>query len=148
MISVFGQFPFKALTTFGYRLSDASIQMYMKKFDRVGRGTIAFDDFIQLCITLQVSDSLSQNAHLPLTLLRDRFYSVRHRYHGRTGSLSVVILSVSCLRLSLWLVRSSFCCSISIHMSHSLFLFLFLSCLFNSYVYCIMIWIMGITHKS
>jgi len=43
----------QALTTFGYRLSDASIQMYMKKFDRVGRGTIAFDDFIQLCITLQ-----------------------------------------------------------------------------------------------
>lgn len=43
----------QALTTFGYRLSDESVRLFMKKFDRHGRGTIAFDDFIQLCVTLQ-----------------------------------------------------------------------------------------------
>jgi len=43
----------QALTTFGYRLSDNSVQLFMKKYDRQGRGNIAFDDFIQLCITLQ-----------------------------------------------------------------------------------------------
>jgi len=51
----------QALTTFGYRLSDNSIQLFMKKFDRLGRGTIAFDDFIQLCITLQtLTDSFKR----------------------------------------------------------------------------------------
>ncbi|XP_008472288.1 programmed cell death protein 6 isoform X2 [Diaphorina citri] len=41
-----------ALTTFGYRLSDRMIGTMLKKFDRFGRGTILFDDFIQCCITL------------------------------------------------------------------------------------------------
>lgn len=43
-----------ALTTFGYRLSPATIELMVKKFDRIGQGTIAFDDFIQLCVALHV----------------------------------------------------------------------------------------------
>ncbi|XP_018333053.1 programmed cell death protein 6 [Agrilus planipennis] len=41
-----------ALTTFGYRLSDNLIDLIMRKFDRNGRGTILFDDFIQCCVVL------------------------------------------------------------------------------------------------
>lgn len=44
-----------ALTSFGYRLSDNIIDMLLRKFDRFGRGTILFDDFIQCCIVLYVS---------------------------------------------------------------------------------------------
>lgn len=44
-----------ALTSFGYRLSDGIIEVILRKFDRHGRGTILFDDFIQCCISLQVS---------------------------------------------------------------------------------------------
>ncbi|KAK5644261.1 hypothetical protein RI129_008106 [Pyrocoelia pectoralis] len=41
-----------ALTTFGYRLSPGVLDILMRKFDRHGRGTILFDDFIQCCIIL------------------------------------------------------------------------------------------------
>lgn len=41
-----------ALTSFGYRLSEHLINTLMRKFDRHGRGTILFDDFIQCCIVL------------------------------------------------------------------------------------------------
>lgn len=44
-----------ALTAFGYRLSDGLIDILVRKFDRFGRGTILFDDFIQCCIILYVS---------------------------------------------------------------------------------------------
>lgn len=44
-----------ALTTFGYRLSEQLIDVLMRKFDRLGQGTILFDDFIQCCIVLYVS---------------------------------------------------------------------------------------------
>jgi len=44
-----------ALTNFGYRLSDQTIDMLIRKYDRAGRGTIYFDDFIQCCIVLYVS---------------------------------------------------------------------------------------------
>lgn len=44
-----------ALTSFGFRLSDHVIEMMMRRFDRLGRGTILFDDFIQCCIVLCVS---------------------------------------------------------------------------------------------
>lgn len=44
-----------ALTSFGYRLSDHLIDVLLRKFDRFGRGTILFDDFIQCCIVLYVS---------------------------------------------------------------------------------------------
>lgn len=44
-----------ALTNFGYRLSDQIIDMLIRKYDRAGRGTIYFDDFIQCCIVLHVS---------------------------------------------------------------------------------------------
>lgn len=47
-----------ALTSFGYRLSDFLVDMLVKKFDRFGRGTILFDDFIQCCIILYVSGFL------------------------------------------------------------------------------------------
>ena len=48
-----------ALTSFGYRLSDNLIGMLIRKFDRFGRGTILFDDFIQCCIILYVSNGLN-----------------------------------------------------------------------------------------
>lgn len=44
-----------ALTNFGYRLSDQIIDTLIRKYDRAGRGTIYFDDFIQCCIVLYVS---------------------------------------------------------------------------------------------
>ena len=47
-------FPFLALTSFGYRLSDRFYDVLVRKFDRSGRGTIAFDDFIQCCVVIQV----------------------------------------------------------------------------------------------
>ncbi|XP_035213650.1 programmed cell death protein 6-like isoform X2 [Stegodyphus dumicola] len=42
-----------ALTTFGYRLSDAFYDLLVQKFDRDGTRTIKFDDFIQCCVLLQ-----------------------------------------------------------------------------------------------
>jgi len=44
-----------ALTSFGYRLSDRFYDLLVRKFDRSGRGVIAFDDFIQCCVVIQVS---------------------------------------------------------------------------------------------
>uniref|UniRef100_A0A6M2DKA6 Programmed cell death protein 6 n=1 Tax=Xenopsylla cheopis TaxID=163159 RepID=A0A6M2DKA6_XENCH len=41
-----------ALISFGYRLSDNIVDTLIRKFDRFGRGTILFDDFIQCCIIL------------------------------------------------------------------------------------------------
>lgn len=41
-----------ALTAFGYRLSDGIVDTLMRKFDRFGRGTILFDDFIQCSVIL------------------------------------------------------------------------------------------------
>jgi len=41
-----------ALLTFGYNLNDVTIATMVQKFDRLGRGTILFDDFIQCCIML------------------------------------------------------------------------------------------------
>ena len=38
----------------GYRLSDAFYNLLVRKFDRQGRQTVAFDDFIQCCVVLQV----------------------------------------------------------------------------------------------
>ncbi|XP_064362842.1 programmed cell death protein 6 isoform X3 [Dromaius novaehollandiae] len=44
----------QALTGFGYRLSDQFYDILIRKFDRQGRGQVAFDDFIQCCVVLQV----------------------------------------------------------------------------------------------
>ena len=44
-----------ALQSFGYRLSESLLLVLVRKFDRHGRGTILFDDFIQCCIALYVS---------------------------------------------------------------------------------------------
>ena len=43
----------QTLTTFGYRLSDQFYDILMRKFDRESKGSINFDDFIQLCVQLQ-----------------------------------------------------------------------------------------------
>uniref|UniRef100_A0A9L0KC16 Programmed cell death protein 6 n=1 Tax=Equus asinus TaxID=9793 RepID=A0A9L0KC16_EQUAS len=50
----------QALSGFGYRLSDQFHDILIRKFDRQGRGQIAFDDFIQGCIVLQVTTLCSQ----------------------------------------------------------------------------------------
>lgn len=47
-----------ALSTFGYRLSDKLVETLIRKFDRIGNGTILFDDFIQCCIILYVRYSV------------------------------------------------------------------------------------------
>lgn len=47
-----------ALTAFGYRLSDNLVGLLLRKFDRFGRGTILFDDFIQCCIILYVNSTI------------------------------------------------------------------------------------------
>uniref|UniRef100_A0A9J7YED2 Programmed cell death 6 n=1 Tax=Cyprinus carpio carpio TaxID=630221 RepID=A0A9J7YED2_CYPCA len=44
----------QALTGFGYRLSDQFYNTLIEKFDRQKRSQVAFDDFIQCCIVLQV----------------------------------------------------------------------------------------------
>lgn len=44
-----------ALINFGYSLPDSLVDMLIRKYDRLGRGTIYFDDFIQCCIVLYVS---------------------------------------------------------------------------------------------
>lgn len=44
-----------ALKTFGYNLSDATVQTIMTKFDRNRNNSILFDDFIQCCVLLNVS---------------------------------------------------------------------------------------------
>jgi len=46
-----------ALTTFGYQLSDNTLQTIMRKFDRHGKHTVLFDDFIQCCIMLHTLTS-------------------------------------------------------------------------------------------
>lgn len=51
--------PLIALTSFGYRLSDRFYDLLIRKFDRTGKGTVAFDDFIQCCVVIQVSLSTS-----------------------------------------------------------------------------------------
>lgn len=47
-----------ALQTFGYNLNDATVGTMLQKFDRLGKGTVLFDDFIQCCIMLNVSRKL------------------------------------------------------------------------------------------
>ncbi|XP_067107633.1 programmed cell death protein 6 isoform X3 [Osmerus mordax] len=44
----------QALTGFGYRLSDQFYSTLIEKFDRQRKGQVAFDDFIQCCIVLQI----------------------------------------------------------------------------------------------
>lgn len=39
----------------GYRLSDQFYSTLIEKFDRQRKGQVAFDDFIQCCIVLQVT---------------------------------------------------------------------------------------------
>lgn len=51
-----------ALISFGYKFSDTFVGLLVRKFDRQGRGTIAFDDFIQCCVVLQTLTS-SFRAH-------------------------------------------------------------------------------------
>ena len=48
----------------GYKLSDSFCDLLIKKFDRQGRGTVAFDDFIQCCVVLHVRTALSLSVHV------------------------------------------------------------------------------------
>lgn len=42
----------EALTRFGYRLAQPTVDFMVAKFDRDGKGSMNFDDFIQCCVTL------------------------------------------------------------------------------------------------
>jgi Ca2+-binding EF-hand superfamily protein len=44
-----------SLSSSGYRLSDQFYNTLIEKFDRQRKGQVAFDDFIQCCIVLQVT---------------------------------------------------------------------------------------------
>ena len=45
------------ITSFqGYRLSERFYGILIKKFDRSGKGVVNFDDFIQCCVVIQVSN--------------------------------------------------------------------------------------------
>lgn len=46
-----------ALTSFGYRLHPSTVDMILKKFDRIGENSIRFDDFIQACVVLHTLTS-------------------------------------------------------------------------------------------
>lgn len=59
MMWIFGVH-FANFLSVGYRLSDKFYEILIRKFDRQGRGTVAFDDFIQCCVVLQVS-GIQQN---------------------------------------------------------------------------------------
>lgn len=50
-----------ALSSFGYRLSDQIVSVMLRRFDRLGRGTILFDDFIQCCVVLHVRFIITYN---------------------------------------------------------------------------------------
>ena len=67
-----------ALTTFGYRLNDATYQTLLRKFDRLGKGTIYFDDFIQCSIILHVKPSTIN--HQPI-LKKIYFYEFIFLFH-------------------------------------------------------------------
>uniref|UniRef100_A0A5S6Q8B6 EF-hand domain-containing protein n=1 Tax=Trichuris muris TaxID=70415 RepID=A0A5S6Q8B6_TRIMR len=43
-----------AMTAFGYRFSPHFYEVLLRKFDRSATGKVRFDDFIQLCIVLQI----------------------------------------------------------------------------------------------
>ena len=43
----------KYLFILGYRLSERFYELLIRKFDRTGRGTVAFDDFIQASVSIQ-----------------------------------------------------------------------------------------------
>ncbi|CAF4983960.1 unnamed protein product, partial [Rotaria socialis] len=61
-----------ALSSFGFRLSDQFYDLLIRKFDRTGRGTVAFDDFIQACVSIQT--------------LTNAF---RHHDHYQTGQITI-----------------------------------------------------------
>lgn len=48
-----GEERFNWICILGYRLSDRFYDLLIRKFDRTGRGTVAFDDFIQACVSIQ-----------------------------------------------------------------------------------------------
>lgn len=47
----------------------------MRKFDRQGRGTIAFDDFIQACVTVQVRMNPEPEQQFGLNLSNNHYDS-------------------------------------------------------------------------
>ncbi|XP_062500675.1 programmed cell death protein 6-like [Corticium candelabrum] len=50
-----------ALSSFGYRFSDPFYSTLVRRFDRSGRGSITFDDFIQCCVTVQMLTDAFRN---------------------------------------------------------------------------------------
>lgn len=71
-----------ALTSFGYRLSDTTHHMLLRKFDRLGKGTIFFDDFIQCCIVLHVSILLTPNCCIGvIEISNSKLISREYRFH-------------------------------------------------------------------
>lgn len=75
-----------ALTAFGYRLSDNLINVLIRKFDRYGRGTILFDDFIQCSVILYVSLRMLPIAMLLSLSLLFKFFSLYWYFQTLTAS--------------------------------------------------------------
>ena len=47
-----------ALSSFGYNLSQTVYSLLIRKFDRTNKQAVKFDDFIQCCLVLHVSQIL------------------------------------------------------------------------------------------
>lgn len=47
-----------ALSSFGYNLSSTVYSLLIRKFDRTNKQAVKFDDFIQCCLVLHVSQIL------------------------------------------------------------------------------------------
>ncbi|WAR13136.1 LOW QUALITY PROTEIN: PDCD6-like protein [Mya arenaria] len=71
-----------ALTS--YRLSDRFYEVLVRKFDRQGRGTVAFDDFIQCCLVTRSCVSFITNMFASYRL-SDRFYDILVKKFDRQG---------------------------------------------------------------
>lgn len=59
-----------ALSSFGYRLGEQIVTVMLRRFDRFGRGTILFDDFIQCCVVLHVSSMFYHSRTKRISSLR------------------------------------------------------------------------------
>jgi len=75
--------------SFGYRLNPNTVNMMVKKFDRIGQGNVAFDDFIQLCVNLHVSTLLLRSPHSPV--VASNIATLAEKWNGKQMSVQHVV---------------------------------------------------------
>lgn len=103
-----------ALSSFGYRLSDNLVGVLLRKYDRYGRGTILFDDFIQCCVTLYVCIiNMTDNPLSFLKLLQNFDWILFFCRHWRQHSETTTLIWTGLLRFTMnnfykWFLRWRF----------------------------------------